>query len=169
LMFLLTAIPHSALALLPFERVAFYAGPRNHADYLYFIEIGRPEFARAYLNGLLIQEFLGLISIAISIYQYTVLVKSGDLRCLRAGALLYAKASFPIMVGVAISCYYLFLASDGLGPSVSWFADVPNRHFPFIPQSASSLVFLFTAWVITTIGVMFGPLLAILMSATVGR
>ncbi|WP_150823949.1 hypothetical protein [Sinorhizobium arboris] len=139
--FVVMFLPYDWLARAANKTIFFALSDRHEADYAYLLA-HRPEFADAYVGGVVVQ--LAVLVAGVVVHSYFA-ITSRDIVFVedRKGAY-FCWASIAIVVFAFSAFSFSRLTDFGLSTDVSWFADNPEARRRLTPVATNSSAFLMT-------------------------
>ncbi|PST25572.1 hypothetical protein C7U60_06770 [Mesorhizobium plurifarium] len=135
-------VPYHWLALAANKTVFFALSDRHTADYAYLLH-NRPEFAEAYVGGVVVQ--LVILVVGLIVHSYFA-ATSRDIVFVADKKRLYLCWVFFTVVFCAFGVFSFSRMTDfGLSAEVSWFADNPDAVRKLMPLTPNSSAFLMTS------------------------
>lgn len=133
--------PYDWLSLASNKFLFFALSDRHEADYAFLLE-NRPEFAEAYVGGVVVQ----LVILAVGIIGHSYLaVTSQDIVFVADKRRLYlCWVSFALAFCAFGAFSFSRMTDFGLSAEVSWFADNPEATRKLMPLAPNSSAFLMT-------------------------
>ncbi|MFC6489669.1 hypothetical protein [Nitratireductor sp. GCM10026969] len=143
--FAIVLLPHDWLAIASNKEIFFAIAERFKADYVYLLE-NKPEFAEAYVGGVVIQLFM--VSSWVIINNYLA-ITSNDKIYVSDKSAMYLYFGILSIFGSFMFYFISSRMSDfGLSTDISWFADNPDSRKKLVPIPTNSTAFIMSGGVL---------------------
>lgn len=164
--YLVIVIPYDWLALAANKTVFFALNDRHAVDYNYLVA-NRPDFADAYVGGVIVQ--LVILVFGVIVHSYFAVTSKDILFVTDRKRLYLGWSSFAIALLVMAAFGASRMTDFGPSAEFSWFADDPESRRKFMPVATNSSAFIMTTMFLTPAAFVPMAVIQVLMIFAFGR